>query len=113
MQINSDISQRVVIEQSTLPWVATALPGVQIRTLEGGPAATRTTSIVKLTPGTQIGSCSRDLGEEIVVLDGVLTDQFGSYGKGCYVKIPPDSAHACESATGLHAVRQTASSRRE
>ncbi|HUV99421.1 MAG TPA: cupin domain-containing protein [Gallionella sp.] len=101
MQINSDISRRVVIEPSTLPWVAATLTGVQMRTLEGGPEpATRATAIVKLAPGAIIENCTRDLGEEIVVLDGVLTDQFGSYGKGCYVKIPPGSAHACESAAG-------------
>src|SRR5665647_1962372 len=35
MQINSDISQRVTIQQATLPWIATSLAWVKIRTLEG------------------------------------------------------------------------------
>jgi anti-sigma factor ChrR (cupin superfamily) len=35
-----------------------------------------------------------------VVLDGVLTDEFGSYGKGSYVRNPPGSSHACESVSG-------------
>ncbi len=47
-----------------------------------------------------MASCTDDLGDEIVVLDGVLTDEFGSYGKGVYIKNPPGSSHACESASG-------------
>ena len=101
MNINSDISQSVVIEQSTLPWIASPSSGVQQRALEGGADETaRATAIVKLSPGAKIASCTRDLGEEIMVLDGVLTDEFGSYGKGSHVKNPPGSSHACESASG-------------
>jgi anti-sigma factor ChrR (cupin superfamily) len=101
MNIHSDISQRIVIEQSALPWIASSLAGMQIRTLEGGgEAAARTTAIIELAPGAKIVNCTRDLGEEIVVLDGVLTDEFGSYGKGSYVRNPPGSSHACESVSG-------------
>jgi len=101
MNLNSEISKRVVIEQSTLPWVASPLEGVQLRSLEGGAGETaRATEIVKLAPGAKIASCTRDLGDEIVVLDGVLTDEFGCYGKGSYVKNPPGSSHACESVSG-------------
>ncbi len=101
MNINSDISQRVVVQQSGLPWIASPLAGVQHRALEGGAeAAARATAIVKLAPGAKIGNCTRDLGEEIVVLDGELTDEFGSYGKGSYIKNPPGSSHGCESASG-------------
>ncbi len=101
MNINSDISQRVVIQQSTLPWIASPLAGLETRTLEGGgAAAARATAIVKLAPAAKIISCTRDLGEEIVVLDGVLRDEFGSYRKGSYVKNPPGSSHACESPSG-------------
>jgi len=101
MKINSDISKRVAIQQSTLPWVESPWAGIQVRTLEhGDEEAARATAIVKLPPGSRIASCTRDLGEEIVVLDGVLTDGFGSYGKGSYVKNPRGSAHACESASG-------------
>jgi anti-sigma factor ChrR (cupin superfamily) len=100
MNINSDLSQRVVIEQSTLPWIATAWAGVQHRTLEGGREEARTTAIVKLASGARIGSSSGGLGQEMVVLDGVLTDEFGSYGKGSYIKNPPGSSQACESASG-------------
>lgn len=101
MKINSDISRRVAIQTSTLPWVASPLAGIQLRTLEDGAGeAARATAIVKCAPGSRIASCTDDLGDEIVVLDGVLTDEFGSYGKGTYIKSPPGSSHACESASG-------------
>lgn len=101
MNITSDISQRVVIRQSSLPWIASSLAGVQHRLLEGGAEeAARATAIVQLAPGAKIVNCTRDLGEEIMVLDGVLADEFGSYGKGCYVKNPPGSSHGCKSAPG-------------
>jgi hypothetical protein len=55
MNIHSDISQRIVIEQSALPWIASSLAGMQIRTLEGGgEAAARTTAIIELAPGAKI-----------------------------------------------------------
>ncbi len=106
MKINSDISKRVAIQQSTLPWVDSPWAGIQQRTLErGAEDAARCTAIVKCAPGSRIVSGTHNLGEEIVVLDGVLTDEFGSYGKGSYVKAsyvtnPPGSSHACESASG-------------
>jgi anti-sigma factor ChrR (cupin superfamily) len=106
MNINSDISQRIVIQESDLPWASTTLAGVQQRSLEGGDeAATRTTAIIKLAPAATIIDCTRDLGEEIVVLDGVLTDEFGSYGQGSYIKAGnvtnrPGSSHTCASASG-------------
>ena len=101
MNINSDISQRVVIQQSALPWIASSCAGIQHRLLEcGAEEAARATSIVKYAPGSSVGRSIHELREEIVVLDGVLTDEFGSYGKGSYVKNPPGSSQACESASG-------------
>lgn len=106
MQINSDISKRVAIQQSTLPWMATPWAGIQIRALEnGGETTARATAIIKCASGSRIVDCTRDLGGEIMVLDGVLTDEFGSYGKGTYIKASyatnrPGSDHACESASG-------------
>lgn len=40
------------------------------------------------------------LGEEIAVLDGILEDEFGSYGAEYYIKNLPGSSHAPSSAEG-------------
>ncbi|MGB9093364.1 MAG: cupin domain-containing protein, partial [Gallionella sp.] len=101
MNTDPDLAQRVVIQQSTLPWAAAPGAGVRYRWLEGGAAAAaRATAIVQLAPGAKVAHCADRLGEEIVVLDGVLSDAFGSYHKGTYIKNPPGSSHACESASG-------------
>jgi anti-sigma factor ChrR (cupin superfamily) len=101
MNIDHDLSQRIILQQSELPWVAAPGNGIQYRWLEGSAdAASRSTAIVQLSPGAKIANCTKELGEEIVVLDGVLSDEFGSYNKGSYIKNTPGSSHACESASG-------------
>jgi anti-sigma factor ChrR (cupin superfamily) len=101
MNTDPDLSQRVVIQQSTLPWVSASTAGIQYRRLEGDAgSAARATAIVQLAPGAKIANCTEELGEEIMVLDEVFSDKFGSYHKGSYIKNPPGSSHACESASG-------------
>ncbi len=100
MKINSDISQRVVIQQASLPWIDTAWAGIQYRALErGDDEMSRASSMIRFMPGSTMSS-NCELGEEILVLDGVLSDESGSYGKGDYIKHPPGSSHAYESESG-------------
>lgn len=101
MQLNSNLSQRVVVESSLLPWVDSPLAGVRRQLLErdGGEVA-RATSIVRYAPGASFASHTHDLGEEILVLDGVLNDESGSFPAGTYIKNPPGSSHAPGSVTG-------------
>lgn len=95
MLINADLSQRAVVQHADLPWVDSPVAGIQRRMLErnGGEVA-RVTSVVKYAPGSQFPSHDHGLGEEILVLEGELTDEQGSYGPGTYIKNPPGSSHA-------------------
>lgn len=100
MQINPDISKRVVIRQETLHWTDAPSPGIRHRMLERGASdASRTTAIVEFAPGSSLRS-DCEYGEEIVVLDGVISDESESYRKGDYLKNPPGSSHVYESASG-------------
>lgn len=101
MNLNSDLSQRVVVEPSGLQWVDSPTAGIQRQLLErdGGEVA-RATSIVRFAPGSAFEIHKHDLGEEILVLDGVFSDETGSFGPGTYIKNPPGSFHAPSSATG-------------
>lgn len=101
MQLNSNLSQRVVVESSGLAWTDSPVAGIQRQLLErdGGEVA-RATSIVRYAPGSRFARHTHDLGEEIFVLDGVLEDESGSYPAGTYIKNPPGSSHAPGSATG-------------
>ncbi len=100
MEINSDISKRVVIRQETLRWTETPSSGIKQLVLErGADALSRATFVIQLEPGSSMqNSC--EFGHEIVVLDGVLSDESGNYCKGDYLKNPPGSSNVYESASG-------------
>jgi len=99
--LNTDYTQRVVLDTLALPWQASPSPQVWRRQLErdGGECA-RATSIVRYDPGARFPEHGHELGEEIIVLDGVFSDQHGDYGPGTYIKNPPGWQHAPFSAHG-------------
>jgi len=101
MNLHSDYSQRIVLYQEDLPWVDSPALGVQRRMLDriGGEQA-RATSIVRYAPNTYFAAHCHDFGEEILVLDGELRDEFGHYPAGTYLMNPPGSSHAPYSETG-------------
>ena len=99
--INADITQKLVIDQANLSWVDSPVPGVRRRLLEReGIESGRATSIVVYTPGSAFHHHTHQQGEEIVVLDGIFSDETGDYGPGSYLKNPPGSAHSPSSETG-------------
>ena len=81
--LNADLSQRCVVDSNALAWQPSPSPLVHRRLLErdGGEIA-RATSIVRYEAGAQFDFHEHALGEEILVLDGTLSDQFGDYGPG-------------------------------
>lgn len=101
MNINTDLSLRVVVQSNSLPWVDSPEPGVQRRPLarDGGEVA-RATSIVRYAPGSSFARHRHDLGEEFMVLEGEFCDEFDAYGPGTYVKNPAGSSHAPWSKRG-------------
>jgi anti-sigma factor ChrR (cupin superfamily) len=95
MNINTDYSQRVVINHHDLPWIASPELGVERRMLERlGDELAKATSIVRYDPGSKFKTHTHELGEEILVLEGVFSDETGHYPEGSYVMNPPGSSHA-------------------
>ena len=94
MELNTNYSQRVVLDTHSLPWVASPQLLVERKLIErdGGEVA-RATSIVRYQAGAQFPSHVHDLGEEIFVLDGVFSDEHGQYAAGSYLRNPPGSSH--------------------
>jgi anti-sigma factor ChrR (cupin superfamily) len=94
MQINSDFSQRAVVLPAQYQFVPSPLPGVSRMMLDrvGGEVA-RATSIVRYEPGAGYSSHRHDGGEEILVLDGVFSDEHGDYPAGTYLRNPPGTSH--------------------
>lgn len=100
-RLNADLSVRCVVDSTALPWQATPCAQVERRLLErdGGEVA-RATSVVRYAPGARFDAHLHELGEEILVLEGTLSDEFGHYGPGTYLKNPPGSRHAPYAESG-------------
>jgi len=101
VKLQLDYSERVVLNHHDLPWVASPEPGVMRRLLERhGDEVAKATSIVKYEPGARFSKHSHDYGEEILVLEGVFSDESGDYPAGTYIMNPPGSAQTPYSTTG-------------
>ena len=95
LTVNADFSQRCVVDSNTQDWLSSPSPLVQRRVLErNGAEVARATSIVRYQTGARFHSHEHPFGEEILVLEGTLSDEFGDYGPGTYLKTPPGSSHA-------------------
>ena len=101
MNINSDYTKRVVINHHDLPWIPSPETGVERRMLDRiGDEVAKATSIVRYQPGSAFQTHTHEFGEEILVLDGVFSDETGDYPAGTYIMNPPGSSHAPHSKTG-------------
>jgi anti-sigma factor ChrR (cupin superfamily) len=79
MELHADLSQRAVLNSNALAWTPSPMAGVERRMLDrhghGG-------------------------GEEILVLEGIFSDEQGDYPTGTYLRNPVGSSHAPFSEAG-------------
>ena len=99
--LNMDFTQRVVININEQPWQKSPAPGVWRKPLaredkESGHA----TSIVRYEADSKFAPHPHPNGEEILVLEGVFSDETGDYPAGSYLRNPPGSNHAPFSKEG-------------
>ncbi len=99
--LNMNFSERIVIEAAAQDWQPSPAAGVWRKPLareyrEQGHA----TSIVRYEPGSRFNTHPHPKGEEILVLEGVFSDETGNYPAGTYLRNPPGSSHAPFSEQG-------------
>jgi anti-sigma factor ChrR (cupin superfamily) len=101
-RINADFEQRVVLPPpGPSDWLTSPMSGVLRRPLDRvGAEVARATSLVRYVPGSRFERHTHGGGEEILVLDGVLSDAAGDYPAGTYLRNPPGTAHAPYSREG-------------
>ena len=93
--LNLDFSERVVIETDKMAWVSSPSSGVHRKPLAGTEREDgHATSIVRFDKNSSFKPHVHPLGEEIIVLEGVFSDEFGDYEAGSYLRNPPESVHA-------------------
>lgn len=100
--LHADFTQRVVIDTTAMPWQPSPSPTVFRKRLDlvGGAESGRVTSVVRYVPGSAFPEHGHPEGEEILVLEGVFSDEHGDYPAGSYLLNPPGFAHAPFSRPG-------------
>ena len=92
--LNMDFSQKVVIHTQDQPWQERPSKGVWRKPLaregiENGHA----TSLVRYDAGAGYTAHNHPGGEEIIVLEGIFSDENGDYPAGTYIRNPQGSHH--------------------
>jgi anti-sigma factor ChrR (cupin superfamily) len=95
LKLNMNRDLRVAMETAHETWHPSPVPGVERIYLERDEQADLTiaTSLVRYAPGTSFQPHQHEQGEELFVLEGTFTDEYGAYPKGTYVHNPPGSSH--------------------
>lgn len=101
MLFNADFDRPATVPGDPLDWIASPQAGVDRVMLDrvGGEQA-RATSLVRYAPNSEFAPHAHPGGEEILVLDGVFSDESGDYPAGCYLRNPPGTAHRPSSREG-------------
>ncbi len=94
LTLNMNFTKTVVSRPQDQQWVSSPADGVSRIHLEREAAESgHTTSIVRFDAGASFPSHVHTAGEELYVLDGVFSDEFGDYPAGSYLRNPPGSSH--------------------
>ena len=85
--INDDFSRLAVVHTADVEWQASPSPSVWRKRLDlTGPSETsRVTSVVRYDADSVFPSHPHPDGEEILVLDGVFSDEHGDYRRAPYL----------------------------
>ncbi len=99
--INPDLNRRAVVATAAMAWESSPSGTVWRKPLyrrggEYGPV----TSVVRYDPGGVFHTHHHPQGEEILVLEGVFSDEHGDYPAGTYLLNPDGSRHAPFSEPG-------------
>ena len=90
-----DFSKKIAIDTQAEIWTDSPMPGVKRKCLAREEAERgHATSIVMYERGAKFPTHGHPLGEEILVLDGVFSDESGDYPAGTYLRNPEGFRHA-------------------
>ena len=93
--INGDLSVRATMDTSRMPWMPSPSKTVWRKRVHlVGPAESgQVTSIVCYDPNSRFHAHDHPDGEEILVLDGVFSDEYGHWPAGTYLLNPQGFRH--------------------
>ena len=102
MEFNDELCKAAVVHTATVEWEASPSPTVWRKRLDlaGNAETSRGTSVVRYDADSVFASHPHPDGEEILVLDGVFSDEHGDYPAGSYLLNPEGFEHAPFSKPG-------------
>ena len=100
--INGDLSVRVVVDTSRMEWTPSPSGSVWRKRvhLVGAPESGQVTSVVRYEPRSTFPAHDHPDGEEILVLDGVFSDEHGDWPAGTFLLNPEGFSHGPFSKDG-------------
>lgn len=101
-QINADLSVRAVANTAAMDWSSSPSGTVWRKRvhLVGPPESGQVTSLVRYEPSASFPAHDHPDGEEILVLEGVFSDEHGNWPAGTYLLNPEGFRHAPFSEQG-------------
>jgi anti-sigma factor ChrR (cupin superfamily) len=90
-QFDPDDRARVVIDTYSTPWRQGLVSGLTVMPLHA--FGTEGVALVRWAPGTVFKPHTHFGGEEVLVLEGVFEDEYGSYPEGSWLRSPSMSKH--------------------
>lgn len=100
--LNGDMSQVIVVRNKATDWQSSPSSTVRRKRfhLVGEPESGQVTSLVEYLPGSSFHRHEHPDGEEILVLEGVFSDESGHWPAGTWLLNPEGFVHAPYSADG-------------
>jgi anti-sigma factor ChrR (cupin superfamily) len=81
-------TQRIVIDTANAPWTPSEAKGLIRLPLYLAPDTGESVTLERMLPGASPMEADQPGGEEIFVLSGDLSDRYGSYGAGTWIRNP-------------------------
>ncbi|NIW23737.1 MAG: anti-sigma factor [Gammaproteobacteria bacterium] len=100
--INGNLSVKVAVNTDRMEWTSSPSGTVWRKRvhLVGEPESGQVTSVVRYEPGASFPAHDHPEGEEILVLDGVFSDEHGDWPAGTYLLNPEGFRHTPFSREG-------------
>jgi len=100
--INGDLSVRVAVDTAAMEWTPSPSGSVWRKRvhLVGPPESGQVTSVVRYEPRSTFHAHAHPDGEEILVIEGVFSDEHGDWPVGTYLLNPEGFRHAPFSREG-------------
>jgi len=100
--INGDLGRRVAVDTAAMAWTPSPSRTVFRKRvhLVGPPESGQVTSVVRYGPGATFHTHAHPDGEEILVLEGVFSDEHGDWPAGTYLLNPEGFRHSPFSRDG-------------